>query len=158
MRSPVLFLRPRLLAGLSLLGLLSACGGGGGGYEGEEVIDATPPVVLAVYPAADATGIDPPTLLQAWFDDRLDPASANTATFLLYDGAGQPVAGAVSYSDLYGCWSDGVTHWCGYTVEFAPTTPLQTATRYTAILTTGVQNASGYSLARDFLWTFTTAP
>lgn len=156
MRSPVLFLPRQLLVMLSLLGLLSACGGGGGASE--EVIDASPPVVLAVYPRPDATDIAPPMLLQGWFDDRLDAASVNNATFLLYDGAGQPVTGAVSYSDLYGCWFDDVTSWCGYTVEFAPTAPLQAATRYTAVLTSGIQNASGYSLTSDYLWNFTTLP
>ena len=156
MRSPVLLLPRHLIGALSFFGILSACGGGGS--HGEEVIDASPPVVLAVYPAPDAVDIEPPTLVQGWFDDRLDAASVTETTFLLYDGTGQPVAGTVSHSDLYGCWFDDTASWCGYTVEFAPTAPLKSATRYTAVLMSGIQNTSGYPLASEYAWSFTTRP
>lgn len=139
------------------LAVLAACGGRGGTH-GETVVDATPPVVIAIYPRDEATGIAPTTLLHAWFDDRLDAATVNPATVLLYDGAGQRVSGNLSYNDLYQCWFDDVASWCGYTVEFRPVDPLVAAARYTAQLTSGIQNASGYPLASDFLWSFTTQP
>jgi len=153
----------RLLWILGLLFVLMGCGGSVEFYEpppspppAELPIDATPPKILGVFPKSGATDVEPPQWIQAQVDDQLEIASVNSSTFLLYDGSGQPVAGTVTYSDLYQCWTDNVTSWCGYTIQFAPAVRLFAATQYTVVLRSQIKNTSGTSLGSDYIWQFTT--
>lgn len=149
-----------------LLFVLMGCGGSVEFFEFNEPppspppaelpIDATPPKILGVFPNSDATDVEPPQWIQAQVDDQLDIVSVNSSTFLLYDGSGQLVAGTVTYSDLYQCWTDNVTSWCGYTIQFAPAIRLLAATQYTVVLKSQIKNTSGTSLASDYIWQFTT--
>ncbi|MBC7963829.1 MAG: DUF3494 domain-containing protein [Steroidobacteraceae bacterium] len=79
--------------------------------------------------------------LSATFSTAMRPTSINTSTFTLKRGT-TAVAGAVTYS--------------GVTAVFNPTANLLSNTLYTATITTGAKDRDGHSLARNYVWTFTT--
>ncbi len=79
--------------------------------------------------------------LTATFSGAMDPATINTTTFTLYQGAA-PVSGTVAYSSV--------------TAVFTPLIALAPLTPYTATITTGAKNLYGNPLATDYVWTFTT--
>jgi len=108
-----------------------------------DVWDMLPPQVTATYPVTDATDVSPYFPITATFSKALDAATVTAATFTLEDALG-PVAGAVSY--------DAGTR----TATFDPAAALAPQTRYTATLTTGVQDTHGIPMAADYVWSFTT--
>ena len=111
-------------------------------YQSDIVVpDSTPPVVSSTLPVSNATGVSLYQPVAATFNESLDAATVNTATFTLNDGT---VAGTVSYDDA--------TH----TASFAPDAPLSAFTLYTATLTTGIEDIAGNALAADYTWNFTT--
>ena len=86
--------------------------------------------------------------VSAVFDEPLDPASVNTATFELRDPGGTPVTATISY--------DNTTR----TAVLSPSLQLLPSTTYTATLQGGagssITDAVGNPLAADVSWSFTT--
>jgi hypothetical protein len=105
------------------------------------------PTVISTVPAAGATGILVNTVVSATFSEPMNPATFTNATFTLttlIGGVVTPVAGVVTYS--------------GSTATFTPTLVLAANKLFTATITTGAKDPAGAALARNFVWTFTTAP
>jgi hypothetical protein len=78
--------------------------------------------------------------LSVVFSEDMDPASINSSTFQLDNGA----TGAVGY--------DPATR----TATFVPHSPLAYYNIYTATLTSGVKNINGKPLPQSYSWSFTT--
>jgi methionine-rich copper-binding protein CopC len=103
--------------------------------------DTFPPTVTSISPTNTATGVPINSQLTATFTESMIPATITTNTFSLQQD-GTPVAGTVTYE--------------GGTATFAPATNLLGNTLYTATITTGVMDLSGFAMAANFVWTFTT--
>jgi ketosteroid isomerase-like protein len=105
------------------------------------------PTVISTVPAAGATGILVNSVVSATFSEPMNPATFTNATFTLttlIGGVATPIAGVVTYS--------------GSTATFTPTLVLAANKLFTATITTGAKDPAGAALARNFVWTFTTAP
>ncbi|WP_224364739.1 Ig-like domain-containing protein [Hyalangium versicolor] len=105
--------------------------------------DSTPPRVLKTSPPHGALGVPLNALVQADFDEDLNPTTLTTSSFQLLDPSGTPVAGEVIYD---------------YSVRhalFIASAPLQPGVRYTARLDTAVTDAAGNALASPVSWSFT---
>ena len=105
------------------------------------VIDTVVPTVGSTSPADATTDFALNNSVSANFSEALDPATVNTSTFTLNDGA-TPVSGTVSYSNRV--------------ATFTPASNLAANTLYTATLTTAVTDVPGNPLAANVTWTFTT--
>lgn len=104
--------------------------------------DTVAPTVSSTSPADLATGFALNNSVSANFSEALNPATVNTSTFTLSDGA-TPVSGAVSYSNNV--------------ATFTPASNLAASTLYTATLTTAITDDTvGNPLAANFVWSFTT--
>ena len=105
------------------------------------VPDTTAPSVLSTIPLSNAANASLYQPVSALFNEDLNPATVNASTFTLVNASGS-VAGAVSYS--------------ARTATFTPASSLAASTRYTATLTTGIQDVAGNPLAAPYVWSFTT--
>jgi cytoskeletal protein CcmA (bactofilin family) len=105
--------------------------------------DTTKPLVTSVTPLNGAVAVAVTSKPAAVFNESMNSSTINTANFTLTGPGATVVAGAVSYS--------------GTTATFTPTAVLSGSTLYTATITTGVQDASGNTLAANYVWNFTTA-
>jgi hypothetical protein len=103
-----------------------------------------PPTIMAVTPAAGATGVCPNKVLTATFSEAVDPSTINTTTFQLTGPGGTQVTGTASYASATN------------QAIFAPSGALLLNTTYTATITTGVKDLYGNNLAAPFTWSFTT--
>jgi probable HAF family extracellular repeat protein len=111
--------------------------------------DGDPPGVESVSPAAGASGVAFGQNVTARFDEAMDPASLDGASFELRDGASALVPASVSYA--------GATR----TATLDPAADLAPSTTYTATVKGGASGAldlAGNPLPADFVWSFTTAP
>ncbi|MGO9453670.1 MAG: choice-of-anchor tandem repeat GloVer-containing protein [Candidatus Binataceae bacterium] len=117
---------------LTLAIIIAACGG-------SSSTPTSPVGVASTVPAAGATAIrlSPPITVK--FNQPMDPASINSASFSIANATG-----IVSYE--------------GRTASFTPTTNLLPNTSYTATVTTAVAGKSGVHLSMDVTWSFTTGP
>jgi hypothetical protein len=100
------------------------------------------PTVSSVDPLDIATGVLISKVVTATFSMSMNQATLTSTTFTLAHGT-TLVAGAVTYS--------------GSTASFTPTSTLLPNILYTATVTTGAKNASGFPLASNKVWSFTTA-
>ncbi len=100
------------------------------------------PSVLSTSPIDNATGVPINTVVTASFDRAMNPATINTASFLLSGGG--TVTGTVTVSTN------------NLTATFTPAANLAQGTLYTATLTTAVADASGRPLTANYVWRFTT--
>ena len=103
--------------------------------------DTTPPTVSSTVPADGDVDVSLDGNLTATFSEAMDPATLNTVTFTLKQGA-TDVAGAVTYA--------------GTTATFNPTGNLAPNVPFTATITTGVKDLAGNALATTYTWSFTT--
>jgi hypothetical protein len=107
-------------------------------------IDATPPSVTTVSPAALAIDVPLNGYVQAAFSEAVDPASVTGAAFSLVrtiDGA--PVAATL--------------HTAPTQATLDPVANLAPLTEYTARVSTAVRDLAGNQLAADRVWSFVTA-
>jgi Ice-binding-like/Bacterial Ig-like domain len=108
-------------------------GSGGGGSSG--------PTVISTDPIDTATDVGVSRTVNATFSEVMDPATINTSTFTLTQGA-TPISGTVKYA--------------GMTATFTPSTDLSSNT-FTATIGTGAKSAAtGISLAAAYHWSFRT--
>jgi hypothetical protein len=103
--------------------------------------DVTPPTVLSVVPASNATSVATGTKVTATFSETMDAATISASTFTLKQGS-TAVAGTISYT--------------GTSATFTPSAALTGSTSYTATITTGAKDPSGNALTANYTWTFTT--
>ncbi len=104
--------------------------------------DVTPPTVLSVIPANNATTIATSIHPSVTFSEAMNASTINATNFSLKQGT-TTVAGTVAYS--------------GATATFTPAASLLANTVYTGTITTGAKDAAGNALASNFIWSFTTA-
>jgi hypothetical protein len=120
-----------------------------GNFDTDSIIivrnpDSTPPAVTAVSPVDQVTGVPLDANLSATFNEQMNPATLNAATFVLQDSGANTVPGTVTYSSA------------GNVASFDPDVNLASASTYTARITTGAMDLAGNNpLAADFVWTFT---
>ncbi|MBN1495542.1 MAG: Ig-like domain-containing protein [Spirochaetes bacterium] len=101
--------------------------------------DSTPPTVSAVSPQSGVTDVAPTSSVSVAFSEAINPSTLNETSFTISTG-GTAVVGTVS---------NGST--------FAPSSPLEPGTTYTATITTAVTDLAGNHLAADYTWSFTTS-
>ena len=106
--------------------------------------DTTPPTVVSTNPVDLATAIAIDQAVNATFDEAIDPATLDGASFTVVAPGPIAVTGAVSLD---------VT---STIATFVPDASLPANTQLTATLTTAVTDLAGNLLAADFVWTFTT--
>jgi len=99
------------------------------------------PLVIATIPTNGAKNVPAGQLLVAGFNEAMNPASLNAATFTVSSPSG-PVTGTVTYS--------------GLAATFTPSANLAYDTVYTATITTGATDLAGTALAANYVWSFTT--
>lgn len=104
--------------------------------------DTLAPVVLSTSPAASAIDVSRSVVVEATFDEPVDPATVTTSTFRLLDVQGAPVPGVATTS--------------GSTVSFDPSVTLDSLASYTAILEGGITDFFGNELGEPYSWTFRT--
>ena len=106
--------------------------------------NTTRPTVLATVPLNAATAVPTAQIISATFSSPMNPASIDSATFLLTGPGATTVVGQVAYSSI------------GNTATYTPTSPLAPNTLFTATITTGATDLSGNTIATNYVWTFTT--
>jgi probable HAF family extracellular repeat protein len=99
-----------------------------------------------VSPAAGASAVAFGANVTARFDEAMDPASLDGASFELRDGASALLPAGVSFAPAT------------RTATLDPTSALAPATTYTATVKSSVSDLAGNALGADFVWSFTTAP
>jgi hypothetical protein len=102
--------------------------------------DTTPPTIVSVSPAANATGVSVGASVTATFSEPVVNLSATT--FVLSPG-GQPIAAAVTYNSA------------SNTATLLPSAQLLPGTLYTATLWSDITDTAGNPL-ESFSWAFTT--
>jgi len=103
---------------------------------------AAAPVVTSVYPARQRIDAGRSTIIEAHFDQDIDPASVTPVTF-----------------HAYGRWSgpaDGTLVVTGGTISFTPTTPFFAGEWITVNMSKGITNTSAEHLAKGYSWNFWT--
>jgi hypothetical protein len=110
--------------------------------------DTTPPTIQATTPANNATGVANTTAVTAVFNEPMDAATINNATFELRDAANNVVPATVSYTAA------------NRTATLNPDIALAYSAAYTAVLKGGpgsVADLAGNEIATDYTWSFTTS-
>lgn len=100
------------------------------------------PKILTTDPTKSATNIALNKSVTATFSAAMSSATLTSSTFTLMNGAVN-IVGVVSYT--------------GVVATFNPNNDLKSNTVYTATIKAGVKNVNGTPLAKDSVWTFTTA-
>jgi hypothetical protein len=103
----------------------------------------TSPQVVLTSPDDGAGGVDGRTAVSAWFDRDLDPSTVTPSSFVLLAADGAPVAADVRYLQ-------------GRQALLLPSAPLAAGGRYTAWLTSAVQDPRGDALDA-YTWSFVVA-
>jgi Bacterial Ig-like domain len=134
-----MFGKLRLVCGATLLALVGGCG------DGSVVIyfGPQPPAVTATAPQNGAVDVAPDTTVSAVFNQAMDPATIDGASFTLRTAAGF-VSGQVNYDSP------------SRTARFTPDQPLPLLTTCTATLVSAIRSAAGPTLHADYIWSFTT--
>jgi len=106
--------------------------------------DSIAPNVISTNPTDQATNVAINRTVNATFDESMDPATINSASFKL-DGPGpNPISGTVTYN-------------AGSKIAtFTASSDLAPGTQFTATITTAVKDLAGNALAVNKTWTFTT--
>ena len=103
---------------------------------------AAAPVVTSVYPASQRIDAGRSTVIEAHFDQNIDPASVTNVTFR-----------------VYGRWSGphgGTRVTTGSTISFTPTVPFFAGEWVTVSVSKGITNTSAEHLAKGYTWNFWT--
>lgn len=104
------------------------------------------PSVAAVTPLPGATGVGTNRAISVTFNLMMDPATINTANFMVRDNLSTVVYAAyLTYDDVT------------KTATFLPKGPLQGDTLYVVTLTTGIKSLAGVPMAANYSWSFTTS-
>ncbi len=104
-----------------------------------------PPTVISTVPVNLAMGVPINQALSATFSEAMDPATINSATFLLKVTGGATINGVITYVAA------------GSVATFTPNANLAPSTNYTATITSGALNLNDDAGVTAYSWTFTTA-
>ena len=104
-----------------------------------------PPTVISTVPSNLAIGVPINRALSATFSEAMDPATINSATFLLKVTGGAAVNGVITYAAA------------GSVATFTPNANLASSTNYTATITSGALDLNDDAGVTPYSWTFTTA-
>jgi hypothetical protein len=118
-----------------------------GTYSIGLVHDTTPPTVMSTLPLNGASGVSRGSEISVTFSEGMNAATITQANFQLRDASNTAVVGSVSYNAST------------YTGVFTPSGSLKASETYSITVAggaTGVEDASGNSLASDYHWSFTT--
>jgi len=99
------------------------------------------PVVVSTIPADKAVNVPLSQIVSATFNEKMDPATINQASFIIQQGT-TAITGTVAYS--------------GLTATFTPTSPLLPNVLYSGTIKTLTKDLLGQSLMEDHKWSFTT--
>lgn len=100
------------------------------------------PKVTSTDPISEATNIGISSKISAIFSVAMNTSTINATNFTVKQGT-TAVSGIVGYT--------------GKTATFTPAAALGTSTLYTATISGLAQDATGLSLEKDYVWSFTTA-
>ena len=103
-----------------------------------------PPTVISTIPINLAVGVPINQVLSATFSEAMDPATINSATFLLKVTGGATVNGVITYAAN------------GSIATFTPNAPLLPNQNYTANITAGAMDLNDDAAVTAYQWTFTT--
>ncbi|MCX8043463.1 MAG: Ig-like domain-containing protein [Desulfobacterota bacterium] len=105
------------------------------------------PAVVGTAPAHGATGVAVDTAeISIVFRDDMNASTLNASSIMLQDKYGNLVSGTITYDEA------------NRQVVFLPAEHFKYGMEYTGIVTTGVKDALGMALAKEYTWTFTTEP
>jgi hypothetical protein len=104
-------------------------------------LDTIRPMVIATDPINGASAVLLNKVISASFSKSMDPATINSATYILKQGA-STLSGIISYS--------------GTTAYYTPAVNLLPNTIYDVMITNGAMDLSGNTLAANYSWSFTT--
>ncbi|NWF70769.1 MAG: DUF4082 domain-containing protein, partial [Chloroflexi bacterium] len=108
--------------------------------------DTYPPQLIERSPQPNATDVALNSSVSARFDEALNPATVNSASFRLrQQGAGSDVPAAITY--------DSLTN----TITLDPTADLTPGGVYTVTIAASVADANNNALGAPITWSFTTA-
>lgn len=107
--------------------------------------DITAPTVVSTSPT-DGGVLSGAAPVVFTFSEPLEPATVNSQSLIVETGAGQAVAGTVTYGSS------------AFTATFAPQAAWTASGSYTARVTTAITDTSGNALAADYPLSFTGAP
>jgi hypothetical protein len=105
-------------------------------------VSGTPgaPRVIATYPAGNSA-VSIQDFVTATFSEIMNPSTITSTTFILKNQSGVTIRGTVGY--------------VGTVASYYPDDPMEVGQRYTATITTGVQNTDGTAMASAYTWSFT---
>ena len=105
--------------------------------------DVTPPTIVSIDPLNNATNVPLDKIITTTFSETMDASTITAAgVFTLKQGT-TSITGLVSY--------------LGAIATFTPASNLASNTVYTAKITTSAKDLAGNAMARDSVWSFTTA-
>ncbi|MDQ1386331.1 MAG: large repetitive protein, partial [Actinomycetota bacterium] len=107
--------------------------------------DTTPPVITSRSPAANATGVSATHSVTATFNEPMNPSTISSSTFQLLDAGSALVPASVHYDAS------------SRTATLTPNASLSPSVTYTAVVKSGVADASGNQMGADAQWSFKTA-
>jgi methionine-rich copper-binding protein CopC len=111
------------------------------GCKQEDEDPGVRPRVTSTSPISNATGVATNGQISVQFSAEMDPSTITDAKFIVKAG-NDIVAGTVVYASTI--------------ATFVPTANFSANTLYTVTITTGAKDALGKSLAKDYVWSFTT--
>jgi len=104
------------------------------------------PIVVSTNPADAATLVPLRQVINAKFNEEMDPATIDQSSFILTSGlkSSEPITGNLTYNNS------------NATITFVPTTPLTSNTTYTGRIKATIKDLAGTPLQTDYVWTFST--
>jgi len=104
------------------------------------------PIVVSTNPADAATSVPLRQVITATFNEEMDPATIDQASFILTSGlkSSDAMTGVLTYDNT------------NATMSFVPTVPLTSNTTYTGRIKASVKDFAGTPLQTDYVWTFST--
>ncbi|MEI6234254.1 MAG: ice-binding family protein [Planctomycetota bacterium] len=107
-------------------------------------VDTTPPNAISTNPADQTTQVTVNHTVNATFDESIDIATINSATFTLAGPGPNPITGTVAYDAI------------NKIATFTPGSDLAPNTQFMATITTEIKDLAGNALAVNKVWVFTT--
>ncbi|HET6350196.1 MAG TPA: FG-GAP-like repeat-containing protein, partial [Candidatus Krumholzibacteria bacterium] len=101
---------------------------------------AAPPVVTSVYPASQRINAGRNTVIEAHFDQDIDPATVTSLSFRAYGRWSGPATGSFTVT--------------GGTISFTPSEPFFAGEWITVSMSKGIANTTGEHLAKGYSWNF----
>ena len=107
------------------------------------------PLVVSTIPVNGAVDVPLKQVVSATFNEKMNPATITTSTFIL--AAGTTKLGLKATTVI-----NGTIAYSGMTAFFTPSSPLTPNTTYTGTVTTGCRDLMGNALNTNYVWTFST--